>query len=305
MPTSITRSASDGGGARDMDYVIVVGLEIVRSVAWLVLLSAGLAIIFGMMRVINFAHGEFLMLGGYTVVTTTNAGVNEWVAILILAPLAVGLFGVLVERLVIRHLYGRILDSLLATWGLSMLMVGGVTMVFGNTVEGVATPFGGVKIGAYQVPIYNFVLILFAALILLAIWSVLKFTKMGLIARATMQNPAMAETLGVRTNWVYMATFGIGSAITGLAGGLLAPVTGVVPSMGANLVGQSFITVITGGASIIAGTLSSATVLGSISQATTFLAGPVYGDAALLVVALVLLRLLPQGITGRVFKRSL
>ncbi len=288
-----------------MDYFIVVALEMVRAVAWLVLLSAGLAIIFGMMRVINFAHGEFLMLGGYTVVTSTHAGVNEAVAILILAPLSVGLFGIIVERLVIRRLYGRILDSLLATWGLSMLMIGGVTLIFGNTVEGIASPFGGMAIGAYQVPIYNFVLIGFAALVLFGVWVVLKFTRAGLIARATMQNPAMAEALGVRTSWVYMATFGIGSGVTGLAGGLIAPVTGVVPTMGVNFVGQAFITVITGGAAVITGTLSSATLLGTISQATTFLAGPVYGDAALLLVALVLLRLLPQGITGRIFKRSL
>lgn len=288
-----------------MDYTLVVALEMVRAVAWLVLLASGLAIIFGMMRIINFAHGEFLMLGGYTVVTSTHAGVNEWVAILVLAPLVVGIFGIIVERLVIQWLYGRILDSLLATWGLSMLMMGGVTMVFGNTVQGVATPFGGMKIGAYQMPIYNFVLIGFAVLVLVAIWCVLKFTKAGLIARATMQNADMAEALGIRTRWVYMTTFGIGSAITGLAGGLLAPVTGVVPTMGMNLVGQSFITVITGGASVIAGTLSSAALLGTISQGMTFLTGPVYGDAALLVAALVLLRLLPQGITGRIFKRSL
>lgn len=288
-----------------MDYTFVIMLEMVRAVAWLVLLASGLAIIFGMMRIINFAHGEFLMLGGYTVVMSTNAGMNMWFAILVLAPLAVGAFGILVERLVIQRLYGRILDSLLATWGLSMLMMGGVTMIFGNTVQGVSTPFGGMRIGAYQVPIYNFVLIGFAALILIGIWAALRFTRAGLIARATMQNPAMAETLGIRTRWVYMATFGIGSAITGLAGGLLAPLTGVVPAMGMNLVGQSFITVITGGASVIAGTLSSATLLGTISQGVTFWSGPVYGDAALLVVALILLRLLPQGITGRIFKRSL
>ncbi len=288
-----------------MDYFLVVALEMARAVAWLVLLAAGLAIIFGMMKVINFAHGEFLMLGGYTVVMSVNAGVNEWFAILVLAPICVGLFGVLIERLVIRRLYGRILDSLLATWGLSLLMVGGVTLIFGNTVQGVATPFGGMAIGSYQVAIYNFLLIGAAAALLLAIWSVLKFTKAGLIARATMQNPAMAEALGIKTSWVYMATFGIGSAVTGLAGGLLAPVTGVVPSMGVNFVGQSFITVITGGASVITGTLSSATLLGMISQGTTFLSGPVYGDAALLVTALVLLRLLPQGITGRIFKNSL
>lgn len=288
-----------------MDYALIIILEMFRAISWLVLLASGLAIIFGMMRVINFAHGEFLMLGGYITIMTHNSGVPLWISMLILAPLTVGIFGVLVERLVIRHLYGRIIDSLLATWGLSLLMIGGVTLIFGNTVQGVSTPLGGLSIGDYQMPVYNFVIIGFAALIMLATYCVLKFTKVGLIARATMQNPDMAETLGIRTTWVYMATFGIGSAVTGLAGGLLAPLTGVVPSMGVNFVGQSFITVITGGASMIAGTLSASTLLGSISQGMTFATGPVYGDAALLLAALVLLRILPNGITGRIFRKSL
>lgn len=288
-----------------MDYVLIIVLEMLRAISWLVLLASGLAIIFGMMRVINFAHGEFLMLGGYITIMTHNAGVPLWISILVLAPVTVGIFGVLVERLIIRHLYGRIIDSLLATWGLSLLMIGGVTLIFGNTVQGVSTPLGGLAIGDYQVPLYNFVLIGFAIAIMATTWAVLKFTKASLIARATMQNPDMAETLGIRTTWVYMATFGIGSAVTGLAGGLLAPLTGVVPSMGVNFVGQSFITVITGGASMIAGTLSASTLLGTISQGMTFATGPVYGDAALLLAALVLLRVLPQGITGRIFKKSL
>lgn len=288
-----------------MDYVLIIVLEMLRAISWLVLLASGLAIIFGMMRVINFAHGEFLMLGGYITIMTHNAGVPLWISMLVLAPLTVGIFGVLVERLIIRHLYGRIIDSLLATWGLSLLMIGGVTLIFGNTVQGVSTPLGGLAIGDYQVPLYNFVLIGFAIAIMATTWAVLKFTKAGLIARATMQNPDMAETLGIRTTWVYMTTFGIGSAVTGLAGGLLAPLTGVVPSMGVNFVGQSFITVITGGASMIAGTLSASTLLGTISQGMTFATGPVYGDAALLLAALVLLRVLPQGITGRIFKKSL
>ncbi|WP_289149961.1 branched-chain amino acid ABC transporter permease [uncultured Salipiger sp.] len=288
-----------------MDYVLIIVLEMLRAISWLVLLASGLAIIFGMMRVINFAHGEFLMLGGYITIMTHNAGVPLWISILVLAPLTVGLFGVLVERLIIRHLYGRIIDSLLATWGRSLLMIGGITLIFGNTVQGVSTPLGGLAIGDYQVPLYNFVLIGFAIAIMATTWAVLKFTKAGLIARATMQNPDMAETLGIRTTWVYMTTFGIGSAVTGLAGGLVAPLTGVVPSMSVNFVGQSFITVITGGASMIAGTLSASTLLGTISQGMTFATGPVYGDAALLLAALVLLRVLPQDITGRIFKKSL
>ena len=288
-----------------MDFAIIVVLEILRAVAWLVLLSAGIAIIFGMMRVINIAHGEFLMLGGYTVIMATKAGVNLWIAILVIAPLVVGIFGIIVERLIIQFLYGRLLDSLLATWGLSLLMIGGVTMLFGNTVEGVSTPLGGMTIGDYQVSVYNLVLIFFAVAILVGVWAVLKLTKAGLIARSVMQNPDMAQTLGVNATFVYMATFGLGAAVSGLAGGLIAPVTGVVPSMGVNLIGPAFITVITGGASVVAGTLSASTTLGSVSQAITFGAGPVYGDAALLIVALVLLRVLPQGITGRIFTRNI
>tara|TARA_X000000950_G_scaffold286442_1_gene395372 strand:+ start:2485 stop:3351 length:867 start_codon:yes stop_codon:yes gene_type:complete len=288
-----------------MDYATIVALEMLRAVAWLVLLSSGLAIIFGMMRVINIAHGEFLMLGGYTVIMAGKAGINIWFSMLVLAPLVVGIFGILVERLVIRWLYGRILDSLLATWGLSLLMIGGVTVFFGNTVEGVSTPLGGFSVGIYQVSAYNLVLIFAAVAILLSVWAVLRFTSVGLIARSVMQNPAMAQALGVNSTFVYMATFGVGSALTGLAGGLIAPVTGVVPSMGINLIGPAFITVITGGASVVTGTLSASGLLGSVDQLITFGFGPVYGGAALLIAALILLRILPQGITGRFFTKKL
>ena len=287
-----------------MDYSLVVAIELLREVAGLILIATGLAVIFGMMRVINIAHGEFMMLGGYTVVLTTKLGVNLWVAILILAPLAVGLFGVLVERLIIRHLYGRIIDSLLATWGLSLFIMGFVTVVFGNTVEGVKPPLGSFSIGQYSIAVYTLFLIFAAAAFITIVYLTLRHTKAGLIARATMQNPDMVESLGVNSKLVYMATFGIGAAFAGLAGGILAPITGVVPGMGAFLIGKAFITVVTGGAAVVAGTLSASSILGTISQAVTFATTPVYGDAALLLVALVLLRLLPQGITGRFFTRS-
>ena len=288
-----------------MDYALIVFIELLRAVAGLVLIAAGLAIIFGMMRVINIAHGEFLMLGGYTVVLTTKLGVNIWVAIFVLAPLFVGLFGVLVERCIIQFLYARILDSILATWGLSLLIIGFVTVVFGNTVEGVATPLGGVEIGDYKIALYTLVLIGAAAAFIVVIYAGLKYTRFGLIARSTMQNPKMSEALGVNSKLIYMATFGIGAAFAGLAGGLLAPVTGVVPSMGVYFIGQAFITVVSGGSAIVAGTLSASGILGTLSQSVTFLSGPVFGDAALLFVALILLRLLPQGITGRIFTRSI
>ncbi len=287
-----------------MDYSLVVAIELVREVAGLILIATGLAVIFGMMRVINIAHGEFMMLGGYTVVLTTKLGVNIWVAILILAPLAVGVFGIIVERLIIRHLYGRIIDSLLATWGLSLFLIGFVTVVFGNTVEGVSTPLSSFAVGQYSIAIYTLFLIFAAAAFMTSVFLTLRYTKAGLIARATMQNPDMVESLGVNSKLVYMATFGIGAAFAGLAGGLLAPISGVVPGMGALLIGKAFITVVTGGAAVVAGTLSASGILGTISQAMTFATGPVFGDATLLFVALILLRLLPQGITGRIFTRS-
>ena len=126
-----------------MDYAAVVGLEIVYMIAFLALISAGLAVVFGMMRVINLAHGEFVMLGGYTTIAAAKAGINIYFAMLVLSPLALAIFGLIVERLIVRHLYGRMIDTMLATWGLSLLMVGLVTLIFGNTPVSVPAPISG------------------------------------------------------------------------------------------------------------------------------------------------------------------
>ncbi len=289
-----------------MDLVVAVALQLIYGIANLALISLGLAIIFGMMRVINLAHGEFLMLGGYTVVVSTNAGVNIWVAMLILAPLVVGIVGVIVERLLIRWLYGRMVDTLLATWGLSLLMIGIITSIFGaSTASTISPPLGVVRIGQYSISGYELFLIGVTAVLLLAVWLTLRFTKLGLLARGTMQNAQMSSALGVSTNRIYMITFGLGAAVTGLAGGLLAPITGVLPTIGATYIAKAFITVISGGASILAGTAAGSVLLGGINGIFTFLSGPTFGEVALLLTAIVLLRLMPRGITGRFFRKSL
>ena len=123
-----------------MDYAAVVFLEILYMIAFLALTSAGLAVVFGMMRVINLAHGEFVMIGGYVTIFANRAGIDIWFAMLVISPVFVGLVGLLVERLLIRFLYGRLVDTMLATWGLSLFIVGLVTMIFGNTINGVPTP---------------------------------------------------------------------------------------------------------------------------------------------------------------------
>lgn len=288
-----------------MDLAGLIGFNVLGSIASLLLLSLGLGVIFGLMKIINLAHGEFLMLGAYATVLSANAGLNIWLAMLVVAPLFVGLVGLAVERGFIRFLYGRMADTMLATWGLSLMLIGLVTTIFGNTVKGVSAPLGGFDIGRYHTSLYGVVVIAIAALAALGVWLGLRFTRFGLIVRATMQNPAMASALGVSPPRIYMMTFGLGAALTGLAGGVLAPISGVSPVMGAAYVAKAFITVIGGGAAIVTGTGLASILFGFINQIAAFQTTPVFGEVALLVSAIVLIRVLPQGITGRFFRRGL
>ncbi len=288
-----------------MDLAIALALQVIYGIANLVLVSLGLAIIFGMMRVINLAHGEFIMLGGYTVVVSTNHGVNLWFAMFILAPVVVGLIGVIVERVLIRFLYGRMVDTLLATWGLSLLFIGLITTIFGaQTATTISAPLGPVPIGDYTTSGYELFLIFIAIVLSVLVYIGLKFTKLGLVARGTMQAADMASALGVSTSKVYAITFGLGAAVSGFAGALLAPITGVLPTIGATYIAKAFITVISGGAAILAGTTSASVLLGGINGIVSFGIGPTMGEVALLVVAIILLRLMPRGITGRFFRKS-
>ena len=285
-----------------MDYAAVVAVEICYAVAVLVLISAGLAVIFGMMRVINLAHGEFLTLGGYAAIVSNKAGLNIYVSMLVMAPLAAALFGFIVERVIIRWLYGRLINTMLATWGLSLAMMGGFTMIFGNTTTGIATPIAGFTFGRYQLSGYNLFIIFMAIVVAAGLYLILKTTRAGLIARGAMQNTEMTSAFGYNPSRVYLITFVAGSALAGLAGGVMAPLVGLNPASGANYIAKSFITVIAGGASVVSGALTSAGIFGVISQTVTLLTTPAVGEIALLVVAIVLLRMLPTGITGKFFK---
>lgn len=288
-----------------MDIVGSVAVQIFYMIAILALVSSGLAIIFGMMRVINLAHGEFLMLGAYAVVVANKAGVNIWISMFIIAPIFVGIVGVIVERLVIRFLYGRMMDTLLATWALSLLFIGVMTTIFGNATQSITAPVGTFSMGDYSESVYRLLIIAFAVVSMLGIYLVLRHTRLGLIARGTMQNADMASALGISPQRVYTITFGLGAALTGFAGAVLAPVSGLLPTMGATYIAKAFITVIGGGQVIVTGTSSAAVLFGTVNQVTTILTTPVIGTVALFVAALILLRALPQGITGRFFRRGL
>src|ERR1700736_2715655 len=160
-----------------MDYAAIVVLEILYMIAFLTLISAGLAIVFGMMRVINLAHGEFVMLGGYATIKCSQLGINIFLCMLVISPIIVGLVGLVVERLIVRFLYGRMIDTMLATWGLSLLLTGLVTLIFGNSAVSVAAPIPGYQVGHYQMGGYNLFIIAIAAILMFSMWLVLRFTR--------------------------------------------------------------------------------------------------------------------------------
>ena len=289
----------------DVNQLIIVVIQVAFAIASLALISIGLAIIFGMMRVINLAHGEFLMLGGYAAIFATKYGINIWIAMLVVSPIVVGAIGVIIERTLIRFLYGRMIDTMLATWGLSLFLVGLTTTIFGNTTVGISAPLGSLAIGTYSTSYYTLAVIAISLVVMIAVFLVLRYTKLGLIARGTMQNANMAAALGVSPPRVYAVTFGIGAALSGLAGGVIAPISGVFPTIGVAYIAKAFITVIGGGAAILTGTATASALFGTIQQLGTFTTTPVFGVVMMLAAAIVLIRLLPQGITGTYFRRGL
>ena len=201
---------------------------------FLVLSAIGLAIIFGMMGVINLAHGEFIMCGAYVTVLSSRAGFPLPLA-MFCGSLTAGMVGIILERLLIRHLYHRLFDSIVATWAISLIATQGMLIVAGPSIEGIKTPFGSFTLGEYSFSSYRVVLMIIAVLLLLGLYLLFMKTKYGVHARATIQNAEMARALGVNTGTVYSITFGLGAALAGLCGALYAPTTTTVPTMGWSL----------------------------------------------------------------------
>ena len=281
-----------------IDWLINVALSLSLSIAVLVIASIGLAVIFGMMGIINLAHGEFLMLGAYAALTGVRMGLDLWLAMLVAAA-AVGLFGFAVERLLIRHLYGRLAESMLATWGLSLIMAQSIVLIFGPSTQGIATPLGSLHIGRYTISQYSLLLIGAALSLLVSLFWVFTRSRYGIMARAAMQLPDMAAAVGIRTGLVNACTFALGAALAGAGGALLAPLVGVMPSMGQAYIARAFMTVIVGGPGVISGTAGASVLLGGVENIVSYLSTPFLGQGALLVLAIVLLRILPTGLSGR------
>ncbi|WNZ24144.1 branched-chain amino acid ABC transporter permease [Leptolyngbya sp. NK1-12] len=283
----------------ELEFSIFSGFyQFIESFAFLLLSALGLAVIFGMTGVINLAHGEFIMLGAYT---TTLAGkyIPLPLAILVSA-LVVGIYGAAIERLIIRRLYERVLDSVVATWGIGLLMSQGVLILLGSSIPGLQTPLGSFSLGQSSYSWYRLVLGLCAVAAIGLLYFLLMHTQFGLWARATTQNAEIAQAMGVNTSRVYTAIFAIGSALAGFAGGLYAPTASIIPKFGAGFVVEAFVTVIVGGANLLVGTSLAAIALGGISTILSSVYGSFVARVGLLLVTIVVIRILPYGLSGLV-----
>ncbi|WP_293033355.1 urea ABC transporter, permease protein UrtB [Natronococcus sp.] len=271
------------------------GFEFVEIFAFIVLATVGLAVIFGMMGIINLAHGEFILVGAYATTFTFAAGLPLPLAMLT-AVVLTAVYGLVLERLIIRHLYGRLLDSMVVTWGISLVMIQLTRIVFGNTAPGIGIPFG--QLPVVDGPVYYLVLAVVAVGVLGGLYALFMWTDFGIRARATMQDEATARSMGVDTDRMYMTTFAVGSGLAGLAGALYAPVMTITPEYGTGFLVEAFVAVVVGGASVLVGTVLASGLLGTVNAAVTNVAGTFMGQVAMLIAAIIAIRLMPDGITG-------
>jgi branched-chain amino acid transport system permease protein len=289
-----------------MDYLFqayAVFYQFADAFAFLTLSGLGLAIIFGMMGVINLAHGEFIMCGAYVTVLSARAGLALPLAMLA-GTAAAGLVGYLLERHIVRRLYQRLFDSIVATWSISIVATQGMLIVAGPSIEGIKTPMGSFEVGSLSFSVYRAILPFIALALLGALYWLFVRTRFGVHSRATIQDASMAKALGVDTRSIYSKTFVLGAALAGLTGALYAPTMTAVPTMGTAFIVQSFVTVVVSGADVMLGLAPSAAILGLIQAALTGLSGQLIGQIGLLVTVIIVIRTLPTGLSGFFLRRN-
>ena len=274
----------------------------------LLLAALGLAITFGLMGVINMAHGEMLMIGAYSTFVIQNLfrdylpNLFDWylIAAIPTAFIVSGLVGIIMERSVIRHLYGRPLETLLATWGISLVLIQTVRLIFGAQNVEVANPSylsGGIQaFNGVVLPFNRIAIIIFVIFVVILVWTLLQKSSLGLQVRAVTQNRGMASCVGISTRKIDMYTFGLGSGVAGLGGVALSQVGNVGPELGQLYIVDSFMVVVLGGVGKIAGTVAGAMGLGVLNKFLEPVAGAVLGKILVLVLIIIVIQKRPQGL---------
>jgi branched-subunit amino acid ABC-type transport system permease component len=269
-------------------------LDIVTTAAILYAVAAGLLIVFGVMKIINFAHGGFLTIGGYSALIVTRLGWNPWWSLAFAMVIGV-VCGAIVERLVMRPLYARPLDAILATWGLGIVVGQLITLQFGREVQFVRSPVtGAMAILGESYSQYRLILVILAVALAGALGLVLNGTRLGLQTRAVIMNENLARGLGINSDLVRFATFSIGSGLAALAGALITPLSSVDPNMGVPWLVNAFMLVLVSGMSLMSLAVSCL-VLGGAQVLVSTYSDPVAGGLTIVVLAALILRFRPQG----------
>ena len=265
-----------------------------------VLLAIGLSLIFGLLTVVNFAHGSLYMLGAYFGVFLFGLTKNFWLS-LIIAPLMVGTIGLIMERFLIRRLYGRSPDDpLLLTFGLSLMIVEAVRIIWGKiglTLDPPKALGAAVNLGFMNFPAYRLFVIGVTVAVLVAIWLFLERTNVGLIIRAGSRDPLMVRALGIDLSRIWLLVFGIGTGLAGLAGILAGPMRGVYAEMGVTMVIESFVVIVVGGMGSLVGAVVAGLLMGQVVGLTTYFA-PALAEIMVFIAMAVVLLVRPSGLFG-------
>jgi branched-chain amino acid transport system permease protein/urea transport system permease protein len=279
-----------------MDTLVNLVLNSLTLISILMLVALGLAVVYGLMGVINMAHGEFVTIGAYTVAAVQGLSGSYWLG-LVLAPVVGALVGLIIERTTIRYLYTRPIATILATWGLSLVLQQLLQLAFGAAPQRVEGPLqSSVALLGSSYPAYRLWLITAAVSIVLGCFAVLRWTRFGLDVRTVIQDRDMAEALGINTRRVYQQAFSAGAALAAVAGALIAPLTVVIAQMGVNYLARSFFVVIVGGVGSIAGVAAGGAFVGGLETVFNYELRATVSQALVLVLAVILVRFRPRGL---------
>ena len=269
-------------------YTIEV-LDVVTTAGVLYIVALGLLIVYGVLKIINLAHGAFLALGSYAAVIATWLGWNPWSALVIALAAGVAV-GAMAEWRVLRGLYVRPLDSILATWGLNIIIVQGITLYFGREIRFAESSITqAVSLGGVTYSLYRLVLLAVAIILGVLVWLVMRRTQIGVVARAVIMNEELAQSLGINTRFVRFVTFCLGAGLASLAGALITPLVSVHPNLGVPWLINAFMLVLVAGVSL--GNLAlAALVLGGAQVLVSAYGNPVLGSLTIVILAVLILR---------------
>jgi branched-chain amino acid transport system permease protein len=279
-----------------MSDAVTLVFDIASFSSVMVLIVLGLGVIASMMGIFNFAHGEFVLLGAYTVYLSASAGLGLWFGIFA-APIVVGLLGLAIERIIIRRFYASPIIAMLGTYAIGLVIRETVRGLLGGQYRSIGQPIeGAFSIGGISFSIWRTIIIVATLVVLAASWWMLARTPLGLRIRGALENPMLARACGISTTLLYGLTFAFGSALAGLAGALIVPLYQLSADIGIRFLVQGFLSVMLGGVGSFQGPVAGAGAVGVMASGLPWLVPPVLADPLVFLIALVIVKIRPQGL---------